>query len=116
MTGSGNPNIYSGILKTFARISHTTFITIVGINLSISYQKWQQTMKDQMSFYKRQLFRSFKLMIAGLAITSATKQAFPDKFVRFGIFHFMSIAIIFSMFLMKFHFLLTIHGYLFLLI
>ena len=34
MTGSGNPNIYSGILKTFARISHTTFITVIGINLS----------------------------------------------------------------------------------
>lgn len=110
MTGSGNPNIYSGILKTFARISHTTFITVIGINLSISFQKWQQTMKDKMTFYKRQLFRSFKLMIAGLAITAATKQAFPEKYVRFGIFHFMSIAIIFSMFLMKFRFAIAIIG------
>ena len=61
-------------------------------------------------FYKRQLFRAFKLMVAGLAITMATKKAFPDKYVRFGIFHFMGAAVVFSMFLMEFKFAVAIVG------
>ncbi len=80
------------ILPT-AVLAHTTFIIMVGVNLHISYQKNQ---KDKLQFYKKQVKRSWILFFFALLMSASTYYLFPDKWVRYGIFHFISTAIIAS--------------------
>ena len=86
-----NYNISGGWLYPLAKFAHTTFITIVGINIVLSFTKWFHKVQKKWIYYRRQLLRSVKLMVAALIVTLYTKQEFPDRYVRFGIFHFISV-------------------------
>ena len=81
------------ILGSFARIS---FIFLLGVSLNLSYQNKTSNKK----YNERQLLRVFFLFIYSLLITLTSRLAFPDKFIRFGILHFMTITLLLLSFIM----------------
>ena len=92
-----NYNIYSGIIYYLAEIAHNIFILFSGINVGISYEKWAIKKKDKKNFYKRHILKALKLFFAGMLMTLATKHVFGSNiFVKFGIFHYISISTLFA--------------------
>jgi len=87
-------NINGGLLRILAVISHTLFIFIVGMNLSISYQKYKLEDKDK--YIKKQIKRGLFLLGIGMILSLLTYLAFGDKYIRFGILHFIGVSIILS--------------------
>jgi len=86
------------ILKSIAKISHLTFITMAGLNFYISYKK----NKNKNKFREKQLIRSCKLMFFAMTITYLSQITFGNsKSVKFGILHFMSVAIVISLFIVN---------------
>lgn len=95
-----NKSIYqtdSGVLKLMADYSHNIFIFMVGINLVIGYYKNKKKNKTDEEYIGKQFKRALQLLIFGLIITFVTKIIFPTNYVRFGIFHFLSLAILCSL-------------------
>ena len=80
-------------LKWFSKISHTTFIIIVGIASSISYFKWKNRNRLN-EFYKRSIIRGISLIIYGGIISGLTYYMFPYEWVRYGILSFIGSAVI----------------------
>lgn len=87
-------NINGGLLRLLAVISHTLFIFIVGMNLSISYQKYKLEDKDK--YIKKQIKRGLFLLGIGMILSLLTYLAFGNKYIRFGILHFIGVSIILS--------------------
>ena len=81
-------NYDTDTLNLIARIAQIIFITGVGINIYLSYKN-SKTKED---FYEKQLKRIFKLLAFAVFITVFSYFIFGDKFVKFGILHFMAIA------------------------
>lgn len=75
-------------LNIMASIAQIIFITGVGVNIYLSYQN----SKNKKEFYEKQLKRIFKLLSLAIFITLFSYFIFGDKFVKFGILHFMAIA------------------------
>ncbi len=80
----------SGTLAWFARITAGLFVLLVGISLTLSFQK------NREKFWIRNLFRGFKIFALGMAITFITKLAIGQDYVVFGILHLIGVGIIFS--------------------
>jgi len=89
-------DLYSGFWMSFARIIEIIFIFLVGISLTISYSR-----SKEKSFTKY-LKRGLKIFSWGLLITIMTWLFFKERFVLFGILHFIGIAIIFAYPFVKF--------------
>ena len=86
--------MYSGLLGFLAKFAQTIFITMVGINMVLSYQKNQLCNSSCPSkFYEKQTKRSFKIMGFALIFSYLTYLAFPEKYVKFGILQFVAVAI-----------------------
>ena len=95
--------IKQGILHMMAKISHTIFILMVGINSAISYNKFREKNKklyekDKTSFNNQYIGkvakRSLFLLLAGLTMTVLSYLGFGNLFVKFGIFHFVGVALL----------------------
>lgn len=95
--------IKQGILHMMAKISHTVFILMVGINSAISYNKFREKNKklyekDKSSFNNQYIGkvakRSLFLLLAGLTMTVLSYLGFGNLFVKFGIFHFIGVALL----------------------
>jgi len=95
-------NVHSGFWWWFARVTAGTFIFVVGISLSISFSKSPQI--------RRFLLRGLKLFALGLAVTLITWTTLKDKYVLFGILHFIGITIIIGYFFIRFRFLILALG------
>lgn len=86
----------SPLLRLTARASHLTFITLSGINLYLSHRRHTEKNK----FIKRHLYRAVKLITYGMIMTVLTYITFGyGKSVKFGILHFMGVAIILGLFI-----------------
>lgn len=79
-------NIVVSLIGHFAR---TSFVILVGISAELS----KQNTKDDEKYIKKQLVRVLYLIIYAILLTIVTKLAYPDLFVRFGILHYMSVAL-----------------------
>ena len=95
--------IKQGILHMMAKISHTIFILMVGINSAISYNKFREKNKklyekDRSSFNNQYVGkvakRSLFLLLAGVTMTVLSYLGFGNLFVKFGIFHFIGVALL----------------------
>ena len=95
--------IKQGILHMMAKISHTIFILMVGVNSAISYNKFREKNKklyekDKTSFNNQYIGkvakRSLFLLLAGLTMTVLSYLGFGNLFVKFGIFHFVGVALL----------------------
>lgn len=96
-----NYNIDTGILHFLSRFAHTTFIIFMGINTYLNYQSCKN--KTKKYFYLKTIKRSFMFLLISLLVSFTSFLGFGKKmFVKFGIFHYMSIAsIITSLFVDK---------------
>ena len=95
--------IKQGILHLMAKISHTIFILMVGVNSAISYNKFREKNKklyekDKNSFNNQYIGkvakRSLFLLLAGFTMTVLSYLGFGNLFVKFGIFHFVGVALL----------------------
>ena len=95
--------IKQGVLHMMAKISHTIFILMVGINSAISYNKFREKNKklyekDKASFNNQYIGKVAKralfLLLAGLTMTVLSYLGFGNLFVKFGIFHFIGVALL----------------------
>lgn len=80
------------IIDLSGRVSHNIFIFMAGLNLYLSYKK----NKDKKNYDKIKNGRELTLIILGLIISLFTYFIFPDRFVKFGILHFMAVGSILS--------------------
>ena len=84
--------IHTGILHFMGRFAQTIFITMVGVNMGITYQKAKY--KNNISnYHKQQNKRVLKLIIVAMMFTYLSYLSFPDKYVKFGILHFVATVI-----------------------
>ncbi len=91
-----NFEMSSGILGMISSLSHNTFILMAGVNLYLSYKK----NKDE--FYKKQNKRVTKVASGALFMNIFSYFAFgKELYIKFGILHFMTVAIIISYFIVK---------------
>ena len=95
--------IKQGILHMMAKISHTIFILMVGVNSAISYNKFREKNKklyekDKSSFNNQYIGKVAKralfLLLAGFTMTILSYLGFGNLFVKFGIFHFVGVALL----------------------
>ena len=81
-----NYNTSEGILHFLARFAHITFIFMVGVNMVVS----KLNSENQKDYKKKQCKRIVLLLFLALVISVATYNLFPDRWVRFGILHFIA--------------------------
>ena len=98
-------------LRAIAQISHITFIICAGVNLYLSYNNNKckesgssdkKELKTNNNFYKKKILRSLQLLFYGMVMTVLTKHVWGSKnSVKFGILHFMGVAILLSLLVFK---------------
>ena len=98
-----NVNTSKGFYHLLARFAHCTFIICMGINSVLTYQNNKKKGKNKIDYYKKVLKRFCILLFISLIISFSSYLAFGyNLFIKFGIFHYMSIAsIITSLFVDK---------------
>ena len=79
-----NYNLYNGILNYLGLISRNLFIFISGISLFLSYKNYKKK-----QFNNKHFNRLIILLICALIITILTYIVMPDKYIIFGILHYM---------------------------
>jgi len=105
--GVNDYNVSGGLLYSAAKIAHVTFIFMVGINLTISYLRYKEKKKNlkeeelNNSYNGKQFKRGLFLIGAGMIMTLLSYLAFKDKYIKFGILHFIGVAVILSIFIVK---------------
>ncbi|MFH1391181.1 MAG: heparan-alpha-glucosaminide N-acetyltransferase [Candidatus Diapherotrites archaeon] len=82
--------IYSGFWGAWQLITASLFLFLVGISLTLSYNR------NKKDFRERFLKKGGILFAGGLLITLVTLIAFPEIFIYFGILHFIGFSIILS--------------------
>lgn len=89
-------DVHSGFLWWFARLTASIFILLVGISLSLSYNR--TILLNNYSTEKERFFkylkRGLKIFAYGLIITIVTWVFLRQGFIIFGILHFIGVAII----------------------
>lgn len=83
-------NYQTTSLKIIAKVAQIIFITCVGINLYISYKNSKEKKEDAKVYIKKQLTRIGKLLVCALFMTVFSYYVFGDKFIKFGILHFIA--------------------------
>ena len=83
---TGDKAVQKPLIDSFGHISRTIFIFLMGLSMNLSYQKKKK------GFIGRQITRSCYLTFYAILITVVTKIVLPDKYVRFGILHYMAFA------------------------
>tara|TARA_Y100000768_G_C23968725_1_gene679343 strand:+ start:478 stop:1242 length:765 start_codon:yes stop_codon:yes gene_type:complete len=84
-------NYNTNFLNTLAKIAQIIFIGSVGINLTLSYDRSEKKNESKKDYYKKQFFRIFKILGFALFMTIFSYILFKDKFIKFGILHFIAI-------------------------
>ena len=90
--GKDLETINNPLVSILATISHSLFIFLFGINFYINYNKNKDKKKTE--YYKKQIYKFLTYASIALGITFVTYYMFPDRYVKFGIFHFFAISII----------------------
>jgi len=85
--------INNGLLYCFSKIAHYIFIFIVGVNLAVINQR------NKEHKFSKQIKRGIFLIGGGMIISVLSYLAFGDLYIKFGILHFLGVAIILSQFI-----------------
>jgi len=73
----------------------TTFLLLVGISLTLSFNRYKKEFSKK-RVAEKFLFRGFKIFLLGLILTIATFFYLGDNFIIFGVLHCIGLSIIFS--------------------
>lgn len=83
-------------------VAQVIFISCIGINLSLSYSKYQ--LKNQPGkYYQNQIQRAIIIGFFGLLLSYLTYITHGYKFIKFGILHFASCAILLLMWTVRYN-------------
>jgi len=93
--------LWKGPFAITASIIASIFVILLGISLTISYQKKMTTIPPS-SIYKNYVKRGLKIFSLGLVITLISWIIIPERFVIFGILHCIGICIIISIPFLKY--------------
>ena len=80
-------NYNTPILRLIAKIAQVIFIVCSGMNLSISYENNKE---DMDIYYKKQKERIIKLYCYAFILSIVSYFLFYEKWIKFGILHFMA--------------------------
>ncbi len=86
-------NLLVGPWQIFARSIATLFLFVMGVSLTLSYNR-ERRQTDQTFLFTRYLRRGLKIFGLGLIITLATYLFIGRGFVIFGILHLLGVSII----------------------
>jgi uncharacterized membrane protein len=87
-------NLYTGFWWVFPRCIAGTFLFIVGVSLTISYNRVKEKPGTR-HIVKKYLIRGFFLILLGLGITLVSYFMMgPERMVLFGILHLIGVSII----------------------
>lgn len=78
------------ILNIIGIISRTLFILLAGYSLNASYKKYNE------NFIKERTKQSLKILVHALIITLLTYILYPEKFIKFGVLHFICLITLLS--------------------
>ena len=92
-------NVYNFFLHSnfwvyFARATATIFILIVGISLTLSYSRARKIQDVKYKIFMKYFKRGLKIFSWGLILTLITWIFIKERFIIFGILHFIGISII----------------------
>lgn len=104
----GTLDFNSSWYKFLTKFAQIVFITCIGINLSLSYQKNRNTNTNantnaNNNYIKKQLQRVVIIGIFALTLSYLTYLTHGEKYIKFGILHFASIAILLMMWLVNYN-------------
>lgn len=86
-------DIDNTLLSLSATLSHTSFIVLFGVNLSISYSRSKKKRKLD-EYYNKQIKRAILYLCIGSIISFVSYRLIPDKFIFFGIFQFLAMSVL----------------------
>lgn len=86
-------DLSGGALLILARSALCIFLLLVGISLSLSYNRSSKAMNSSQLTVKY-LKRGATIFGLGLIITAVTWLAFPESFIFFGVLHLIGLSII----------------------
>jgi len=107
-----NFNLQDFSFKLFLYPIGTIFLLLVGISLTLSYNKSKKDLIKN-SLIKKFVFRGLKIFFLGLIITFVTFFYLGQGFVIFGVLHCIGISIILSIIFIRFRFLNLFLGIIF---
>jgi len=85
---------HSNFWVYFARATATIFILIAGISLTLSYSRTKKIRNVKYKIFMKYFKRGLKIFSWGLIITLITWIFIKERFIIFGILHFIGISII----------------------
>lgn len=87
-------NLHSIPMRIFLYPIGTIFLGLVGVSLSLSYSKAQQSQLSSSQIIKKYILRGLTIFALGLIITFATWLYLPRGVIIFGVLHCIGISII----------------------
>lgn len=80
------------LFKLIAKIAQIIFITCVGINLVLSKKASEKKKESKKMYIMKSIKRIIKLAFFAICMSLFTYFIFGDKYVKFGILHFISLS------------------------
>lgn len=87
-------DLFSGPWQTFARSIASLFIFVMGVSLTLSYNRVRARWGDSVLLFHKYLGRGGQIFGLGMVITLATYLFIGRGFVIFGILHLLGLSII----------------------
>ena len=81
-----------------ARFVELTFITLVGISLTLSYSK----LRNREGVFSKNILRGLKILGCAVIVTVASYFLVPDNYIIFGVLHLIGVGIILASFFIEF--------------
>lgn len=85
-------NYKTDFLKLLAKIAQLIFITSVGINLTLSKKRSKDKGETEKEYEDKNIKRVIKIFLFAILMSLFTYIVFGDKYVKFGILHFIAIS------------------------
>ena len=89
-------DVYIGFWHSFQIITASLFICLLGISLALSYDRLRARNTGDSNLFTPFLVRGLVVFSWGIVVGIVTFFVDPGRYVRFGILHFMGVAIVFA--------------------
>ena len=90
-------DLYGGIWLLIGNFVRFSFLSLVGVSLYLSYKKRM----PYKAYLNHQFWRAIKLFLIALGVTLITFLIFPEDYIRFGVLHLISVAILIGALLIR---------------
>lgn len=87
-------DVYTGFWRSFQIITASLFIGLLGISLTLSYDRLLAKNTGDSNLFTPFLARGLVVFSWGIVVGIVTFFVDPGRYVRFGILHFMGVAIV----------------------